>query len=205
MACPRCRVALVVDTAYILPIVLGISLAAATGFRVFLPLMISGIAMRTGYLPQGETLAWIATTPALLMLAVAATAEIAAYYLPGIDNALDAIATPTAAIAGIAVSATIMADLPPMLKWTLAIIAGGGAATVTQSATTLARAKSTLFTGGLGNHVIATTEIIAAVILPLIAIIFPYVALAFVLAFLYVIWRLVRNEGRHSQLHGGPE
>ena len=59
---------------YLLPIALGISLAAATGFRVFLPLLITGLAAREGYLPMTESMSWLATTPALLMLAVAATA-----------------------------------------------------------------------------------------------------------------------------------
>jgi hypothetical protein len=182
------------DPSWLLAIALGVSLAAATGFRVFMPLLISGLAMRAGYLPQGETLVWISTTPALVMLAVAAAAEVAAYYLPGIDNMLDALAAPAAALAGIAISATVMADLPPMLKWTLAIIAGGGAATITQSATALARTHSTVWTAGLGNHVLATGEIIGAILIPLVAIIFPYVAVALAALLIILIWRLARRK-----------
>ncbi len=110
-----------------LPAALGIGLAAASGFRVFVPLLVLGLAAHWGYVPVGESFAWVATTPALLMLAVAALFEIAAYYVPGLDNLLDAIAGPAAVIAGIAVSAAVMTDLPPMLKWTLAIIAVAGA------------------------------------------------------------------------------
>jgi hypothetical protein len=187
------------ELAYLLPAALGIALAAATGFRVFLPMLITGLAMRVGYMGEGDTLAWLSTTPALIMLAIASVAEIAAYYLPGIDNMLDAIAAPAAAAAGIAVSATVMADLPPMLKWTLAIIAGGGAATMTQSATTLLRGHSTIFTGGLGNHVIATGEIAGAVGLSLLAIALPWVALACALAFIYIAWRMWRKFRRRRE------
>ena len=77
-----------------------------------------------------------ATLPALFMLAIAAVIEIVAYYVPGLDNLLDALAAPAAVIAGIVVSAAAMTDVSPMLKWTLAIIAGGGAAAMTQGATT---------------------------------------------------------------------
>jgi Domain of unknown function (DUF4126) len=167
---------------YILPIMLGISLAAATGFRVFVPLLVMGLAAREGWLPVGETFAWTATAPALLMLGVAAAAEVVAYYVPGLDNLLDALATPAAVIAGIAVSAAVMTDVPPMLKWTLAIIAGGGAAAVTQGATAVLRGHSTAFTAGIGNHVLATGELLGAIFLPLAAIVWPYLALVIGLA-----------------------
>ncbi len=128
---------------------------------MFVPLLVLGLAAHWGYVPVGEGFAWVATTPALLMLAVAALFEIAAYYVPGLDNLLDAIAGPAAVIAGIAVSAAVMTDLPPMLKWTLAIIAGGGAAGLTQGATTLIRGASTATTAGLGNPLVATGEFAA--------------------------------------------
>ena len=77
-----------------LSVVLGIGLAAATGFRVFLPMLIMSGAAYTGHLPLGDSFAWLATPSALIMLSVAALAEIAAYYIPGFDNLLDTLATP---------------------------------------------------------------------------------------------------------------
>lgn len=178
---------------YVLPVVLGVSLAAACGFRVFLPLLVLGLAARGGYVPLGESFAWVATAPALLMLSVAAIAEVVAYYVPGVDNLLDSIATPAAVIAGIAVSAAVMTDLPPMLKWTLAIIAGGGAAGLTQGATTLLRGNSTVFAGGLGNPAIATGELAGAITVSVLALFAPYVALALALLFCVVAYRLLRR------------
>jgi Domain of unknown function (DUF4126) len=162
-----------------LPVALGISLAAATGFRVFLPLLILGVGAREGLLPVSSGFDWVTTWPALLMLVVASVTEIAAYYVPGLDNLLDTVAAPAAVGAGILASAAVLGpsfDASPMLKWTLAIIAGGGAAAVTQSATTLLRGKSTVFTGGAGNHLIATSEIVGALGLSLMAVVLPYVA-----------------------------
>jgi hypothetical protein len=177
------------DAAVMFPVALGIGLAAATGFRVFLPLLITGLAMRLGYVPQGESFAWAATTPALIMFSVAALAEISAYYLPGIDNLLDMVATPAATLAGIGVAAAMMTDLPPMLKWTLAIIAGGGAATLTQSATAVLRGHSTALTAGLGNHLVATGELLGAIVVSLLAVFAPYVALLLALVFCWVAWK----------------
>jgi hypothetical protein len=113
---------------FALSIVLGIGLAAATGFRVFLPMLILSGAAYTGHLPLDNSFAWLATPSALTMLGVAAVAEILAYYVPGVDNLLDALATPAAFIAGTVVSAAVITDLPPMVKWTAAVIAGGGIA-----------------------------------------------------------------------------
>ena len=67
----------------VLSVALGVALAAATGLRVFLPMLVMGTAAYTGYLPLSEELAWLATPAALMMLTAAAAAEVLAYYIPG--------------------------------------------------------------------------------------------------------------------------
>ena len=130
-----------------LSIALGVVLAAATGFRVFLPMLIVSGAAYTGHLSLDNSFAWLGTSFALTMLGVAALVEVLAYYVPGIDNLLDALATPAAFVAGTVVSAAVMTDLPPMVKWMAAVIAGGGTASLTQGITTILRAKSSVFDG----------------------------------------------------------
>ncbi|HWX68458.1 MAG TPA: DUF4126 domain-containing protein [Steroidobacteraceae bacterium] len=177
----------------VLSIALGIGLAAAVGFRVFLPMLVMSVAAYTGHLPLSSGFAWLATPAALVMLSVAALLEILAYYIPGVDNLLDAIATPAALVAGTVVSAAVMTDLPPIVKWTTALIAGGGAAGLTQGLTSLLRAKSTLTTAGLGNHLIATGEIGAALLLSLLALAAPLLAIGLVALFCWFALRLVRR------------
>src|SRR5499427_8522637 len=70
----------------VLSIALGIGLAAAVGFRVFLPMLVMSVAASTGHLALGSGFAWLATPAALVMLSVATVLEILAYYIPGIDN-----------------------------------------------------------------------------------------------------------------------
>lgn len=181
------------------PVALGIGLAAATGFRVFLPLLLMGLAVRAGYMPVSDSFTWVATTPALLMFAIAAVTEIIAYYVPVLDNLLDGIAGPTAIGAGIAVSAAVMGDYPPMLKWSLAIIAGGGAAAATQGATTLLRGTSTVLTMGLGNHAVATAEIIGAIVMTLLAIVLPYLAVLAAVVFCIIAWRALWRMRQRRQ------
>jgi len=181
-----------------LSVALGIGLAAATGFRIFLPMLVTSIAANTGHLPLAESFAWLGTPAALIVLGVAALAEIMAYYIPGVDNLLDTLATPAALVAGTVISAAVITDLPPMVKWATAIIAGGGVAGLMQSMTALLRAKSTVFTGGIGNPVIATTELGSSLFVSLLALIAPFVALLLVVLFLWLalrfLLRLTRRE-----------
>ena len=181
-----------------LSIALGIGLAAATGFRVFLPMLITSAAAYSGHLPLGENFAWLGTAPALAMLGVAAVVEILAYYIPGVDNLLDTLATPAAFVAGTIVSAAVMADVSPMLKWTTAIIAGGGIAGVTQGVTALLRAKSTMFTAGVGNPVIATAELGGSLLVSLLALAAPIIAVVVVAVFLWLAIRLIRKLTRRA-------
>ncbi len=121
-----------------------------------------------------------------------------AYYIPGVDNLLDTLATPAALVAGTVISAAVITDLPPMVKWATAIIAGGGIAGLMQSTTALLRAKSTVFTGGVGNPVIATTELGSSLIVSLLALAAPFIALLLVVLFLWLalrfLLRLTRRE-----------
>jgi len=186
-------------TDLLLSIALGIGLAAAVGFRVFLPMLVMSVAAYTGHLTLSSGFAWLATPAALVMLGVAALLEILAYYIPGVDNLLDAIATPAALIAGTVVSAAVMTDLPPIVKWTTAVIAGGGAAGLTQGITSLLRAKSTLTTAGLGNHLIATGELGGALLLALLALAAPLLAVGVVALICWFGVRAARRLLRHDR------
>lgn len=161
-----------------LSICIGIGLSAACGFRVFVPLLCLSIAahFNIANIHLSPAFAWIGSVPAMIVFAVATGAEIAAYYIPWVDNLLDTIAVPLAAIAGIIVTASLVTDIDPMWKWTLAAIAGG-MATTTQLATTKARVTSSATTGGLANPVLATVENLSATFLSIISVFFPILAL----------------------------
>src|SRR5262245_22953916 len=107
-------------------IALGIGLAAATGFRVFLPLLIAALAARFGHLPLNESFQWLASTPALLTLGTAAVLETLAYYVPGVDHVLDIIASPATVAAGIVASACVLTAVAPSMIWPVAVTAGAG-------------------------------------------------------------------------------
>ncbi|MBC8021351.1 MAG: DUF4126 domain-containing protein [Methyloceanibacter sp.] len=182
-----------------LSVALGIGLAAATGLRLFVPMLVASAAAYTGHLPLSENFAWLATLPALILLGVAAAVEILAYYIPGVDNLLDTLATPLAFVAGTIIAAAVMTDLPPMVKWAAAVIAGGGIAGLTQSVTTVVRAKSTVLTGALGNPAIATAEFGGSLLVSLLALAAPLLTLLAVVLLLWLAVRWLRRISRSGQ------
>lgn len=187
----------------VLDIGLGIALASATGFRVFLPMLIMSGAAYFGQLHLDNHFAWLGTQPALIMLGVAASAEVLAYYIPVVDNLLDVVATPAAVIAGTIVSAAFMSDVPPMVKWTAAVIAGGGIAGLTRGVTGIVRAHSTAATAGLGNSVISTAELVGAIGIPVLVFVAPVAAIALVILFLLVVIRMARRLLRRAKPSDG--
>jgi hypothetical protein len=191
------------DTTFtsLVSIALGVGLAAATGFRIFVPLLLAGIAARAGWIPLNEAFTWLATTPALLTLGTAAVFETLAYYIPGVDHLLDVIAGPAAVVAGIIASASVMTNIAPGVMWPLAIIAGGGIAGLTKGSSALIRAKTGVATAGFGNPVVSTAETAGATILSILAIALPLLCLVLVLAVLYwSVRRIVRFfRARSSQ------
>jgi hypothetical protein len=186
-----------------LSVVLGLALAAATGFRVFLPMLIVSGAAYTGHLPLDDGFAWLGTLSALSMLSVAAVVEVLAYYIPVVDNLLDVVAAPAAFIAGTILSGAVMTDMPPMVKWTAAVVAGGGVAGFTRGLTGILRAHSTVLTGGVGNSVIATAELGGAALISFLALAAPTLAIALVVIFLVAAVRLFRRRFRGPKSSAG--
>lgn len=175
--------------ALLLALGVGLGLAAACGFRVFVPLLVAAVAARSGHLPLANGFSWLATTPALLALVCATLLELAAYTIPWVDHALDTVATPAAVVAGILASAAVMVDLPPSLRWAVSIVGGGSAAGLVQGASVVLRLKSTAFTGGLANPLVALLEALGGVGVALLAVLLPLVALVAVIALLVGVFR----------------
>jgi hypothetical protein len=169
----------------LLSVALGIGLAAAAGFRIFVPLLVAGVAARLDVLPLTEGFQWLASTPALLTLGTAAVFEVLAYFIPGVDHVLDVLAGPAAIGAGIVASASVMSDIPQAVMWPVAIIAGGGIAGLTKGSTALLRAKSGVMTAGLANPVVATIETVGATGIAILAVVVPLLCLVAIIALLY--------------------
>jgi hypothetical protein len=173
----------------LLGIFIGIGLSATCGFRIFVPLLGMSIAHQAGALSFSPGFDWIGSWPATIAFGLAMIIEIAAYYIPWLDNLLDTIATPAAIVAGTIATASMVGDVSPFLRWSLAIIAGGGIAGVIQGSSVMVRGLSTASTAGLANPVVSTGELIASIIGTVISIILPTLAIIIVLILLGLILR----------------
>jgi len=190
----------------LLGIPLGLALSTAAGLRVFVPLLLTGLAARLGYLTLTPSMTWIGSDAALLAFATATVLEVGAYYVPWLDNVLDTVGTPAAITAGVITTAAVTPELSPLLRWTLAIVAGGGAAGLVQGGTALLRLKSSAFTAGFGNPVLATGELVGSLALSALALLAPLLAAAVVILVLVVstrrLVRLLRERSRVKRVSG---
>ncbi len=157
-------------------ICIGVGLAASCGLRVFAPLLVVSMAAMADLLTLSEGFNWLATYPALAAMGTATVLEIAAYYIPWVDNALDAVATPVAMIAGAVVTAACITEMDPLLKWSVAIIAGGGTAGVVKLGASGLRLGSTATTGGVGNPILSTLEWLGSLVLSAMSVVVPILA-----------------------------
>ena len=179
---------------------LGIGLAAASGFRVFLPLFVLSLAAKLGgnYINIDESWMWIGNTSTLITLSVAMLVEVGAYYIPIIDNTLDTIAIPLAAIAGTFAVGVTLPEMNEVATWTLAIIAGGGTAATISGTTAAVRAVSTTTTAGAGNFLVNTGETFSSILLTIAAFVFAPLAFILVLFVLYVCYRAFKSVRRRQ-------
>jgi hypothetical protein len=184
------------DTQIITSVAMGIALSACCGFRVFVPMLGASLAAYLQWYHLPADMGWMGGLPALIGFGTAAVLEIAAYYIPFVDNLLDAIATPLAVAAGTVLAASFLpiADFSPMLKWILAIIAGGGAAGTVQAGTGLLRLFSSKTTAGMGNAVVATGENAAAIGGTALTFVIPIIVA--VLMVLLIGWIVMKVFGR---------
>lgn len=151
------------------------------------------LAVLTGHLQLSPGFEWIGSNYATATFATATIVEVLAYYIPWLDHFLDLIATPAAIIAGTIATASVVMDMSPFLKWTLAIIAGGGTAAFVQGATVALRAKSSALTAGAGNVLVSSAELVGSMVTAFLAIVVPILCL--VLIALLCIF-VVRKAGR---------
>lgn len=161
------------DIHILIGICIGISLSAACGFRVFVPPLVMSIAALSGHLTLAPGFEWIGSYEALTAFAIATSLEVLGYYIPWVDHLLDLLATPIAIASGTVITASLLSHTDPLLQWTVAVIAGGGSASIVEALTNFTRLFSTGTTGGLANPVLATIEFVSSVVLSVLGIIVP--------------------------------
>ncbi|MEY2847182.1 MAG: hypothetical protein RL076_2728 [Chloroflexota bacterium] len=180
-------------------VVTGVALSAVAGVRIFLPFLVAAIAVKLGIIEVANDFAWISSWPALAVFATAALTEVLAYYIPVIDHALDVLGSPAAIVAGSLLTASMVVGMDEWLRWSLAIIAGGGIAGSLHVGKTLLRGASTATTAGLANPLLATGEMIGSTLVAIAAIWIPVVVVVLAIIMLILLARAIIQR-RNRQL-----
>lgn len=190
----------------IIGLCIGVGLSAACGFRVFVPLLVMSIASITGLFEPSKGLEWLSMPAVCIALGIATLCEIAAYYIPWVDNVLDTIATPAAVVAGtLSTMAVSSGEMSQFASWASALIVGGGTAGAVQMGTVAVRAVSTATTGGVANPVVSTGEWMGAAVLSVLSLIVPVLVVIVVIIAVVIMARwILRKKAQNADLNSVP-
>lgn len=177
-------------------LMMATGLAASAGLRAFLPLLVVGLAGRAELIPLGERFDWLASTPALTVLAVAVVLEVLADKIPIVDHALDATATFTRPVAGAVAAASPLTTLDPLTAAIVGLVLGAGVAGGVHAAKSTLRLASTGLTGGVANPVVSMGEDALSLAGSLASLVVPFVTFTLVVGGLYLAARFGRARLR---------
>lgn len=188
---------------WVLPALLGLGLASATGLRTFLPLLMLAVAAKFELfgIRLLDQMDWLASWPAISALAIAAVAEFAGDKIPAVDHALNAVGYITRPLAGAVAAGSVFWGVDPTAAAVAGLIVGAPAALAFNAAQTGARVTSTATTGGLGNPVVSLIEDVLAFVTVILAFLAPIVIPVVLIVLAVVVFRLARRirEGREAK------
>lgn len=180
-------------------VALAIGLAACAGLRALLPILLTGIVARAGWLELGRPFDFLATNWALLLFGLATAVEIAADKFPAVDHALDTVHTFLRPLAGSMLAAAVLSAVSdPATAMALGIIVGAPSALVPHAAKASLRVVSTATTGGLANPVLSVLEDFGTVALFVLVVVVPVAAAALVLALMALVLRRLLGRRRRQ-------
>jgi len=180
---------------WVLPALLGLGLASATGLRTFLPLLMLALAAKFELfgLRLIDQMDWLASWPAVAALATAAVAEFAGDKVPAIDHALNAVGYVTRPVAGAVAAGSVFWAVDPTAAAIAGVIVGAPAALAFNAAQTGVRVGSTATTGGLGNPLVSLIEDVLTVVTVVIAFLAPILIPLALIALAVIVFRLANR------------
>lgn len=178
----------------LIPVLMGVALAAATGLRAFLPLFVLSIAARGGLVQLSPSFDWIESTPALIALGVAVVLEILSDKIPVLDNVLDQIGGYIKPVAATILASSLFTSIDPLFAIVLGIIAGGVPAAAVHSAKSAIRLGSTAFTFGSGNFFLSILDDLFSFLGSIIGVLAPFLAAALAIVIIAIIWRVRKRK-----------
>lgn len=184
---------------WVLPALLGLGLASATGLRTFLPLLLLALAAKFEFagVRLNEQMQWLTGWPAIAALGVAATVEFAGDKIPAVDHALNALGFITRPVAGAVAAGSVFWGVDPVVAAVAGVIVGAPTALAFNAAQGGMRVASTATTGGLGNPVVSLIEDILAVIAVVFSLLAPILVPILLVVLMIVVFRIGKRLKQH--------
>ncbi|MCO6460618.1 MAG: DUF4126 domain-containing protein [Saprospiraceae bacterium] len=179
---------------WILPVLLGIGLSAATGLRIFVPFFIISVIQYFDILPIGETFHWLDNPYVMIALGIAVVIEILGYYIPIIDHTLDIIGAPLAFCAGVISMAAVMPEMPVYFDKILSLIVGGGTAVSINGLSGMMRLKTTATFFGMANSTYSTIENLMSFLFTVLAFLIPVLFGVGIILVVLLSYRIIRKQ-----------
>lgn len=180
-----------------LPAVLlgALALAGAAGLNAWIPLLVCGIATRSGALELAEPFDELASTPALIAIGLGLVVDFVGDKVPAVDSVVHAVGTVVNPVAGAVVAAGAAGqELPP---W-VALVAGALTAEGIHLGRASVRPLSTTLTAGMGNPVLSLIEDAGALGIALLVLVAPVVAGLALIAAVALAARWLARRRRRS-------
>ena len=180
---------------WVLPALLGLGLASATGLRTFLPLLMLALAARFELfgIRLIDQMDWLVAWPAIAALGVATAAEFVGDKVPAVDHGLNMIGYVTRPVAGAIAAGSVFWAVAPAMAAVAGLIVGAPAALAFNAAQTGVRVGSTATTGGLGNPVVSFIEDVMAFLTVILAFLAPIVIPVVLIVLAVAVFRLARR------------
>ena len=179
---------------WILPALLGLGLASATGLRTFLPLLMLALAERFHLfgIDLNQQMEWLGSTPAIVALGIAAVVEFAGDKVPVVDHGLSLLGAVTRPVAGAVAAGSVFVGVDPWIAAVAGIIIGAPTALAFNAAQGGTRVASTATTGGLGNPILSFIEDALAFFATLIALVAPILVPVLLVVLMIAAFRLAK-------------
>jgi Domain of unknown function (DUF4126) len=173
---------------------LAVALAAATGLRAWLPLLVAGVLSKAGVAELGASFAWLGSWPALGLLGAATALEVVGDKIPVVDHVLDAVGTVIRPLtATLAAAAALVHVHDPLVALVIGLVVGAPVALAPHAAKATLRGVSTGTTAGLANPLLSLVEDVLSLGITLLAFLVPIlVALGLVIS-AWLTWRWLRR------------
>lgn len=189
---------------WVIAVCLGLGLAAATGLRAFLPLLVTAVMARFNFLGVdfGADFAWLSSNTALIALAVAVAAELAVDKVPALDSLMDTAMTVIRPVLAAVLVMASFSGADPALAPLMALIAAP-TALLSHAGKAATRPVVTATTAGLGNPVVSLFEDLGTLALIALAFLAPLLVPVLLVVVGWAAWRALRRLKR--DLRGEPD